>query len=64
VEKHPDYAALGLKALRRAAAKVVEDANRKKYKLPYWEDGKIVYKIPPMPHEPPFDDFVTKHQGP
>ena len=63
MEKHPDYAALGLKALRRAAAKVAEDANRKNYKIPYWENGQIVYKIPPLPVDQPSDDSVSEHQG-
>jgi hypothetical protein len=63
MEKHPDYAALGLKALRRAASKVAKDAILKKYKIPYWENGKIVYKIPDIPTEFRTDDSVTEHQG-
>jgi hypothetical protein len=62
MEKHPDYASLGLKALRRAAAKVAEDAIRKNYKIPYWENGKIVYKIPDMPTEFSSHDSVAERQ--
>lgn len=46
MKKYNTYAVLGLKALRRAAAKVAEDANRNNYKIPFWENGKIVYKTP------------------
>ena len=62
MEEHPDYAALGLKALRRAAAKVAEDAIRNNYKIPYWENGKIVYKTPDIPTGFPTDDSVIEHQ--
>ena len=38
-----DYAVLGLKALRRAARKVVEDARKNNLKIPIWRDGKVEY---------------------
>ena len=41
-----DYAALGLKALRRAARKVVEDAKKNNLKIPIWRDGKVEYMSP------------------
>ncbi len=63
MQKYSDYSLMALKALRRAAVKVAEDANRKNYKIPYWENGKIVYKIPDIPTEFPFDDSITERQG-
>ena len=41
-----DYASLGLKAMRRAARKVVEDARKNNLKIPIWRDGKVEYMSP------------------
>ncbi len=46
MKKHNKYAAIGLKALQRAAAKVAEDARKNNYKIPVWRNGRIEYKIP------------------
>jgi hypothetical protein len=46
MESHNKYAKIGLKALRRAAFKVAEDARRNNYKIPIWRDGHIVHEIP------------------
>ncbi len=45
-KKHNKYAEMGLRALKRAAAKVAEDARRNNYKLPIWINGRIEYEIP------------------
>ncbi len=44
--KSENYAEMGMRALKRAAAKVAEDARRYNYKLPIWKNGRIEYEIP------------------
>ncbi len=46
MKKHSRYAEMGLKALKRAAAKVAEDARKNNYKIPIWKNGRIVHEIP------------------
>ena len=46
MKRHSKYSLLGLQALQRAATKVSENARRNNYKLPVWENGKIVYVVP------------------
>ena len=46
MKKHNKYALLALKAMKRAAAKVAEDARKNKYKIPIWKNGRIEYEIP------------------
>lgn len=46
MKKHNKYAVLGLKALRRASAKVAENARKNKYKIPVWKNGRIEHEIP------------------
>jgi len=46
MRKHNIYAELGLKALKRAAAKAAEDARKNNYKIPVWRDGRITFEIP------------------
>lgn len=46
MNKHNKYSIIGLRALQRAATKVTENAKKNNYKIPLWENGKIVYKIP------------------
>lgn len=46
MNKHNRYAVLGLKALKRAAAKVAENARRNNYKIPIWKNGRIEHKVP------------------
>ena len=46
MKRHSKYSLLGLQALQRAATKVSENARRNNYKLPVWENGKIVFVVP------------------
>ena len=46
MKEHNKNSILGLQALRRAAAKVAEDARKNNYKIPYWENGRIIYEVP------------------
>ena len=46
MEKHNRYSLLGLKALRRADAKVAKNARKNNYKIPIWKNGRIEYEIP------------------
>jgi hypothetical protein len=46
MEKYTEHAMLGLKALKRAAAKVAENARKNNYKIPIWKDGRIEFRIP------------------
>jgi hypothetical protein len=46
MEKQNKYAVIGLKALRRAATKVAEDARKNNYKIPVWRNGRIEYETP------------------
>ena len=46
-----DYAALGLRALRRAAKKIAEDARKDGSKIPIWRNGRIEYIIPEIDTE-------------
>ena len=52
MEKHNKHAMMALKALKRAATKVAEDARKHNYKLPVWKNGKIEYRVPEIPTEP------------
>jgi hypothetical protein len=53
MKEYSKNAQLGLRALKRAAAKVAKDAREKNYKIPIWRDGEIVYEIPELiPEEP------------
>ncbi len=51
MKKHNNYTIMGLKALRRAALKVAEDARKNNYKIPVWKNGRIVYKVPEVATE-------------
>ena len=48
MKKRNKYAVLGLKALKRAALKVAEDAQKNNYKIPVWRDGRIEYEMPSL----------------
>jgi len=39
---------MGLKALRRAAKKVYEDARKNNIKIPIWNNGRVEYIDPEM----------------
>ncbi len=57
MEEHNKYATIGLRALKRAATKVAEDARKNNYKIPIWRNGKIEYEIPEIFTEQ--SDLVT-----
>ncbi len=40
------YVVIGLKALKRAAIKVADDARKNNYKIPIWRNGRIEHVIP------------------
>lgn len=40
------FALLGLKALKRAAGKAVDNARKNNLKIPVWKNGRIEYKMP------------------
>jgi|GEM_PF-5987509 len=40
------YAEIGLRSARRAAAKVLADALLHQRPLPIWENGEVKYKLP------------------
>jgi len=46
MKEHHIYVTLGLKALKRAAEKVAENARKNNLKIPIWENGRIEYLIP------------------
>ena len=41
-----DYAEMGLRALKRAAKKVYEDARKNNLKVPIWRNNRIEYIDP------------------
>ena len=49
MKKHNKYAVIGLKALKRAAIKVADDARKNNYKIPIWRNGRIEHVIPEIP---------------
>ncbi len=49
MKRHNYYAVIGLRALKRAAAKVAEDAHKNNYKIPIWKNGRIEYVVPGGP---------------
>ena len=52
MEKQNEHVMMALKALKRAAAKVAEDARKNNYTLPVWRNGKIEYRVPEEVTEP------------
>lgn len=46
MKSQTDYGAMGLAALKRAVSNIAEEARRNGFKVPIWEDGRIVYGIP------------------
>ncbi len=51
MERHQDFATIGLKALQRAARKAIIKAKKRGLKIPVWKDGKIEYIIPKIDTE-------------
>lgn len=51
MKQYNKYALIGLRALRRAAEKVSEDARKNKHKIPIWKNGRIEYKVPEIDTE-------------
>ena len=48
MEKRDTYHEMGLRALKRAAEKVAEDARKNNYKFPIWRNGRIEFEIPQL----------------
>ena len=46
MKKQNKYAIQGLRALRRAAKKVAEDARKNNYKIPIWRNNRVEYIVP------------------
>jgi hypothetical protein len=46
MEKYSEYTEMGLRAMRRAAKKVYEDARKNNEKIPIWKNGKVQYIVP------------------
>ncbi len=46
MKKQNKYADLGLRALRRAAQKVAEDARKNNYLIPIWRNNRVEYIMP------------------
>jgi hypothetical protein len=44
--KHNEYTEMGLRAMKRAAKKVYEDARKNNIKIPIWKNGKVEYIEP------------------
>jgi len=44
--KHNEYTEMGLRALKRAAKKVYEDARKDNIQIPIWKNGKVEYIDP------------------
>ncbi len=58
MKKDNHYTEMGLRALKRAAGKVHEDARKNNYKIPVWKNGRIEYVIPGV--NPDSDDITRK----
>jgi hypothetical protein len=48
MKKYTKYTEMGLRAIKRAALKVHEDARKNNLKIPIWKNGKVEY-IEPIP---------------
>ena len=46
MKKHNEYTEMGLRAIKRAAKKVYEDARKNNIKIPIWKNGKVEYIEP------------------
>ena len=44
--KHSAYTEMGLRALKRAAKKVYEDARKNNFKIPIWRNDRVEYIDP------------------
>ena len=51
MDRHQDYATIGLKALQRAAYKAIVEAKKRGLRIPVWKDGKIEYISPDIDTE-------------
>jgi len=45
-KEHNRYSQLGLQALKRAASKAANDAKKNNLKIPYWENGRVIFVMP------------------
>lgn len=48
MKKHNEYTEMGLRAIKRAAKKVYEDARKNNIKIPVWKNGKVEYIEPTL----------------
>lgn len=46
MEKNNEYTEMGLRAMKRAAKKVYDDARKNNEKIPIWKNGKVQYINP------------------
>jgi hypothetical protein len=46
MKKYTKYTEMGLRAIKRAAIKVHEDARKNNLKIPIWKNGKVEYIEP------------------
>jgi hypothetical protein len=46
MKKYTKYTEMGLRAIKRAALKVHEDARKNNLKISIWKDGKVEYIEP------------------
>jgi len=46
MKKYSEQTELGLKALKRAADKVFNNARKNNVKIPIWKNGKVEFEIP------------------
>ncbi len=66
MDRHQDYATIGLKALQRAAYKAIVEAKKRGLRIPVWKDGKIEYISPDIDTEQstsPDCDSTELHRG-
>ena len=51
MDKSEYYAEIGMKAAKRAAQKVIEQAYRENRPIPIWKNGKVEYEVPSIPNK-------------
>lgn len=51
MNKSDYYAEMGMKAAKRAAQKVIEQASRENRSIPIWKNGKVEHEVPSISNE-------------
>ena len=51
MKKQNIYATMGIRALKRAAAKVAENTRKNNLKIPVWVNGKVEFIKPETPRK-------------